>query len=313
MRRVFFIFCFACILLLFIVACSTQGPQGDWQLNQDIEQGIKAHLQVLCSEKMDGRAGGTQGEAETALYLANLLQEWGLKPAGEGGTYFQTFPLKEYAPRKVGERMTFVPVSSTQKGASANVLGILEGRKREVIVVSAHYDHLGVINGQLYPGANDNASGVSAVLEIIAGLAQKRKPEKTLLFAFWGSEEKGLIGSKYFCTHPTIPLEQIKCIINFDSIGNLTSKKLLLGWQDKENEMTKEIIEQLKEAGWQINWEKDPGYSSDHFSFSLKNIPGFTLLSPDWLEKNHTPLDTVKEIRTALLRELVLLFIDILK
>jgi Zn-dependent M28 family amino/carboxypeptidase len=262
---------------------------------------------------MAGRAGGTEGEAETALYLANFLQERGLKPAGEGETYFQTFSLKEYAPKKVGERMTFAPVSSTEKGSSANVLGLLEGRKKEVIIVSAHYDHLGMINGQLYPGANDNASGVSAVLEIIAGLVEKGKPEKTLLFTFWGSEEKGLIGSKYFCTHPTLPLEQIKCIVNFDSLGNLTSKKLLLGWQDEENELTKEITEKLAEDGWQINWKNDSGHSSDHFSFSQKKVPGFTLLSPDWLKNNHTPLDTVTEIRTAPLRELVLSFIDILK
>jgi len=298
--------------LLLFVACSTQEEQGERLLKQDIEQEIKEHLQVLCGEKMAGRAGGTKGEAETALYLAEFLQEKGLKPAGEGETYFQTFPIKEYAPKKVGERMTFCPVSSTEKGSSANVLGILEGRKKEVIIISAHYDHLGMINGQLYPGANDNASGVSTVLEIIAGLAEKKKPEKTLLFAFWGSEEKGLIGSRYFCLHSTISWEQIKGIVNLDTIGNLLGEKKLLGWQEKENEVTREIIEQLTEAGWQISWQNDPGHSSDHVSFSLKNVPGFTLLSPDWLKKNHTPLDTENEINTAPLREMTLSFIDIL-
>ena len=310
MKRALLLFCFCCTLLL-IVACSTQGQQGEIKVNQDIEQDIKEHLLVLCSEKMAGRAGGTKGEAETALYLADFLQENGLKPAGEGETFFQTFSIKEYAPQKVGGRMTFGPVSSTAKGTSANVLGLLEGRKKEVVIVSAHYDHFGMINGQLYPGANDNASGVAAVLEIITGLAEE-KPENTLLFAFWGSEEKGLIGSRYFCLNPTISWEQIKGIVNLDTVGNLKEKKLL-GWQEKENEETREITEQLSEAGWQISWQKDPGHSSDHFSFSLKNVPGFTLLSPDWLKNNHTSLDTEKEIKTAPLRELVLSFIDILK
>lgn len=311
MKKVFLIFCFCCVLLL-VSACSPPEQQEELRLNQDIQEGLKKHLQQLCSEKMAGREGGTKGEAEAALYIAGFLEEMGLKPAGDGETYFQSFAIKEYAHRKIGKRMTFAPTSSVDKGISDNILALLEGRTKEVIVVSAHYDHLGVINGQLYPGANDNASGVSAVLEIMKGLAAE-KPERTILFAFWGSEEKGLLGSRYFCSHPTIPWEGIKCIINFDTVGNLEGKKLLLGWKEKDNEVTKEIIERLAEADWQISWEKDPAHNSDHYPFSLKNVPGFTLLSPAWLEKNHTPLDKVKDIRTPPLQELVNSFINILK
>lgn len=309
MKKVFLLFC--CTLLL-LTACWSEKREGRPQFNNDLQQGLKEHLQVLCSEQMAGREGGSRGEAEAALYLAKFLQEKGLKPAGEGETYFQAFPLKEYEPILQDGRMTLRPVSSLQKRTSENVLALLEGRKKEVIVVSAHYDHLGVIKGELYPGANDNASGVSVVLEIINGLAGQ-KPARTILFAFWGSEEKGLLGSKYFCANPTIPLGKIKCMVNFDTLGNIKDGKMLLGWLGTENQVTKEITESLTEQGWQISWENDSRHSSDHFSFRQKDVPSFTLLSPAWLENNHTSLDTVKEIKIGPLEDLVHSFINILK
>jgi len=311
LKKVFLLFWISW-MMLFFTACSTQEQQYESQLKIDMQKEIREHLQVLCSEKMAGREGGTEGEAEAALYLANFLKEKKLQPAGEEETFFQSFPIKGYMPRLGNKRMTYGLGNSFNQGTSENVLALLEGKTQEVIVVSAHYDHLGIINGQLYPGANDNASGVAVVLEIINALADCR-PERTILFAFWGSEEKGLLGSRYFCNNPTIPIEEIQGIVNFDTVGNLKEKKELLGWKVKENEATTEIVEKMAEDGWQINWQNNSGHSSDHFSFSLKNIAGFTLLSPDWLEKNHTPLDEVKGIRISPMHDLVNLFINILK
>jgi aminopeptidase YwaD len=305
-----FFLAFFCTLFL-LTACSTHKLESKPQPNNDLQQGISEYLQILCSDKMAGREGGTRGEAEAALYLAKFLQEKGLKPAGEGKTYFQAFSINGYRPTLSGKRMAFYQDNSLPKKTSENVLAILEGRTEEVIVISAHYDHLGIINGELYPGANDNASGVSVVLEIINGLAGQR-PEKTILFAFWGSEEKGLWGSRYFCAQPTIPWERIKCMINFDTVGNL-EQKILLGWLGSENQLTQEIVEGLEEQGWQISWEDNSKHSSDHFPFAKKGIPSFTLLSPTWLEKNHTPLDTVKEIKIKPLEDLAHAFVHILK
>jgi aminopeptidase YwaD len=292
-------------------ACSDQQINNTAQESHDLRPEVLKHLQVLCSEQMAGREGGTRGEAEVALYLASFLQEKGLRPAGEGGTYFQAFSIKGYQPRLLGQRMVFQQTNSLPSRTSENVLGILEGRQQDVIVLSAHYDHLGLINGTLYSGANDNASGVSVVLEVVNGLAGQ-KPERTILFAFWGAEEKGLWGSKYFCEHPTLPGERIKCIVNLDTVGNL-KQKTLLGWLGSANEITQEIVASLEEQGWQINWEDNSKHSSDHYSFAQKGIPGFTLLSPTWLEKNHTSLDTVKEIKIKPMEDLVLALLNILK
>lgn len=296
-------------ILLFCVACGTQSGEED--VISFFQPQVKEHLQVLCSEALAGREAGQPGEAAAALYLAGFLQEKGLKPLGDSDTYFQAFPLKGYRAQQVGSRMVFCETKREPDCLSENVLALLEGQETGVIVLCAHYDHLGIIEGELYPGANDNASGVAVLLEMINGLVEEQ-PQKTLLFAFWGAEEKGLWGSRHFCEQPPLPLEQIECVLNLDTVGNLAGKELL-GWAGPENERTREIVQGLAAQGWQINWEERGAHNSDHFSFAQKGIPSFTLLSPTWLDENHTPRDTVEKIKIEPLTDLVLTLLNIFK
>ncbi|QNB45242.1 M20/M25/M40 family metallo-hydrolase [Thermanaerosceptrum fracticalcis] len=301
MRKFLILFC--CFLLC--TACARQQtPQLKFESSTS-EDRIGQYIEDLTHKKFTGRQGGTQGEAQAALYLARFLKKAGLKPGGDGETFFQSFPIGKYEPVLMENRMTFRQVSGKESNISENVLGVLPGKKEDVIVVSAHYDHLGTVEGKLYPGANDNASGVALVMELVNSL-KGQVPPYTILFAFWGAEEKGLLGSSFFSENPTIPLEKIKCVVNLDSLGNLGEDQVLLGWPGGENEISKGILGEFEREGWKIHWEKTEKHSSDHLPFAKKGIAAFTLLSPRWLEKNHTPMDTMEIINKSPLGRLLI-------
>jgi len=302
LRKVIISLCF-----LFLCTACLKQPANDMTKPITIspETRITQYLQELTGDDFSGRQAGSAGESQAGWYLASFMQKSGLLPSGEKGTYFQSFPLKRYEPVLVDRRMTFRLGSKTGETMSENILGLLPGLSDEIIVVSAHYDHLGVIENRLYPGANDNASGVAAIMELISAM-QKEKPPYSVLFAFWGAEEMGLLGSGYFCDNPLIPLQKIKCVLNLDSIGNILPDKKILGWKANKVEPDSPVIETISREGWVIEWENNDRHSSDHASFAKKEIAAYTLLSPRWLENNHTPQDNIKTINTGQLAELVL-------
>lgn len=293
-------------LLFLCVSCTAEtGSVVKEAIEEPTPQARMAgYIRELTSEEMAGRRVGTPGEAQAALYLAKYLRYLGVKPAGEGGTYFQAFTIGEIVSSRVDQRMTLKHYSEGKKVTSENVLGVIPGKSEEIVIISAHYDHLGRINDKLYPGANDNASGVALVMELAAALCEA-SPRNTVLLAFWGGEEAGLLGSSYYANNLTIPAEKIKCIINLDSIGNLKTDKKLLGWKSSEDPFSGQYINELIKAGWEINWENTTRHSSDHLSFAKKGIPGFTLLSPQWLKDNHTSDDTIDIVNFRLLAEIM--------
>jgi aminopeptidase YwaD len=292
-----------CAVLL-CVSCGRPGTVTPEQTEPRTETGLARHIEELAAEKYEGRRSGTAGEARAAFYLARAMREAGLEPRGDGGTFFQTFPIAAYEPALYGSRMTLQQKSSDKGLFSENILGFLPGEEEGVIIVSAHYDHLGIIDGRLYPGANDNASGVGAVLDLAARLRQGR-PRCGILFALWGAEEAGLVGSGYCCSQPPVPPDQLRCVINLDSLGNLSSDQKLLGWKNGENEESRLIWQTLAAGGWQIDWQDSGRHSSDHASFGVINVSAFTLLSPNWLQENHTPGDMAADVRTGPLADLV--------
>lgn len=291
-----------CSLLL--VSCAKKPDTPKLQAEEvSPETRVSQYIKDLTTKEMEGRRAGSQGESRAALYLARFYQKSGLQPMGDLGTYFQTFPLGKYEPVLVNDRMTFRSVAGGTVNGE-NILGLLPGKKTGYIVVGAHYDHLGVINDKLYPGANDNASGVAVILELINQL-KGEKPQYSILFALWSAEEEGLLGSNYFCEKSTIPLEQVRAVINLDSIGSLKNDKVITGWSDTENESSRDLIQHIEQEGWQINWEKTENHSSDHASFNKKSIAGFTLIAPNWLERNHTPEDISNKLKIEPMLELI--------
>ena len=197
-------------------------------LNTINRSSAEATINFLASDELQGREAGVHGSRVTSEYIVSLLQWMGVSPLAD--SYFQPFDAYRKERQKKG-RLEVHPDSIAklkqevhQKLSMRNVLGMIPGKNtKEYVIVGAHFDHLGIdpaLDGdQIYNGADDNASGVSAVLQIArAFLASGQQPERNVIFAFWDGEEKGLLGSKYFVQ--TCPfLSQIKGYLNFDMIG----------------------------------------------------------------------------------------------
>ena len=265
---------------------------------------IKSHIEKLSSKEFQGRRAGTKGEGETVLYLAQELKKYQIKPWGNDDTYFQTFPLPVTDLRQAGKRTEFY-IKDNNNGSrlmADNVLGLIESRNNpeEYILLSAHLDHLGVWQNELYPGANDNASGVAAVLEIARILkSQSNSLPYSVIIAFWSGEEMGLLGSKYFVNNPLVDFPKIKLGINLDSIGMGADNEFIL-WCEQETKEVERLIGILTQEDQITIMKEDSGeHSSDHKPLATKGIPAVTLLAKDWLVDNHTPRDTLTKINLA--------------
>ncbi|HEX8370339.1 MAG TPA: M20/M25/M40 family metallo-hydrolase [Pyrinomonadaceae bacterium] len=233
MKRQFFSFL---ILISFVFGVSAQKAQV--AKTDAAEQNLRTHIGYLAGDKLEGRRTGEQGATFAAGYVANMFAQYKLKAgfrAANGKTNFlQPFP---YSPRDAkGE------ILADAKSAEAyNVIGVLDGTdavlKNEIIVIGAHYDHLGKGGaGSLAPnsteihrGADDNASGVAAMLALARQFAKEKKNKRTIVFAAFGGEEEGLLGSKFYVNNPAFPLDKTVAMINLDMVGRLNENKLTVG------------------------------------------------------------------------------------
>jgi Peptidase family M28 len=233
----------------------------------------------------------------------------------------EAYLKRPFSSKKLNTAKTSIAVKS-ERGQdlleTANILGFLEGtdKKDEVIVVTAHYDHVGVDEkGQIYNGADDDGSGTCAVLELAEAFAKAKAagvgPRRSLLFMLVTGEEKGLLGSQYYADiDPVIPLDKIMCDLNIDMIGRVDKKHkdnpnyvYLIG-SDKLSSELHQISEQsnAESIGFELDYEfnntNDPNrfyYRSDHYNFAKNNIPVvfyFTGVHEDY----HKPTDDVEKI-----------------
>ncbi len=224
-------------------------------------------------------------------------------------------------------------VNLIKKTAEAyNIVGILEGNdatlKNEAIVIGAHYDHLGKggqgslapNSTQIHHGADDNASGVSAVLELARQFAREKKNKRTLIFIAFGGEEEGLLGSQFYVNNPAFPIAKTVAMINMDMVGRLNESKLTIGgigtagnWKSLIENRNLQTVEQTidpKDIAYgkvkrsfnletfQLQLNEDGFGPSDHSSFYAKQIPVlffFTGTHNDY----HKPTDTAEKINYA--------------
>lgn len=195
----------------------------------NMAQTFYEHDKYLSSDKLEGRFPGTKGNNDAATYIKKYFTKYGLKPFRNN--YYQPFSIfvKEGINKMKSDSV------STQ-----NVLGYIEGSdvnlKNEFIVIGAHYDHWGW-GGKgsgskkkdtlaIHNGADDNASGVAALLCILQEVAKSKvKPKRSIIFITFSGEEEGLSGSKYFVTHLPIKKEAVKVMLNMDMVGRLNAEK----------------------------------------------------------------------------------------
>jgi Zn-dependent M28 family amino/carboxypeptidase len=187
------------------------------------------HDKYLSSDKMEGRFPGTKGNNDAASYIKKYFKKYGLKEFSNN--YYQPFKLF------VKEGINKVKSDTV---ATQNVVGYIEGSdeklKNEFIVIGAHYDHWGWGGEKsgskkkdvvaIHNGADDNASGVSALLCILEELSRSSvKPKRSIIFVSFSGEEEGLLGSKYFVSHLPVQKEAVKVMLNMDMVGRLNEEK----------------------------------------------------------------------------------------
>ncbi len=219
-----------------------------------------------------------------------------------------------------GQRVAIKNVTEHHpEGIAKNVIGILEGcdpnLKDEVLVVSAHLDHLGKCY-TLMPGANDNASGVAALLGAAEALSKSPiKPRRSVMFICFGAEEQGVAGSKYFIEHPTIPLSRIIGLINMDSVGvgdklAVRGAKNYPAFWDVVEKTNRQYLHEIIEPGLFINLARP---RNDASWFMWKQIPSLTFKSYGGPELYHVPADNLSTINPEIIEAMSqLLFLTII-
>ena len=195
-----------------------------------------------------------------------------------------------------------------KKAAVSNVAGYLPGATDEYLVVGAHYDHLGLGGqgslspsrvGDIHPGADDNASGVAAILELARDYASRpEKPRRGMLFLAFAGEEIGLLGSSHWVEQPTLPLENAVAMLNFDMVGRIQDSRLFVGGLGTAEEFEALVGRVASQSSLRIDSARRASSSSDHTSFAAKKIPVlffFSGLHSDY----HKPGDTADKINGA--------------
>ena len=194
-----------------------------------LEREVRADMTFLADDDLHGRGSATRDEHIAALFAASQFQSLGLEPGGPAGSFLQKAPLPEPLPERLLTRTS--KFEDTPRKETWNVIAILRGsdpkRKDEVILLTAHLDHLGVAKPDpakpdadlIYNGADDDASGTTAVLALAHLLATGPIPKRTVVFALFGSEEIGGFGARAFLANPPTPLTGIVANLEFEMIG----------------------------------------------------------------------------------------------
>lgn len=245
------------------------------------------HVKVLADDAFEGREGGSRGGRAAAAYIVEQLEKLGIPPAGDAGTYYQSF------------------------GSLRNVLAIVEGADPalagEVVVVGAHYDHVGYGNadnsygpfGYVHNGADDNASGVAGLLELAEAIDHlPQRPRRSILLAFWDGEEKGLLGSSHFTRVAPGGLagRRVVLSVNLDMIGRLRGNRLEVYGTRTAHGLRETVVQANNRpshvAGLDLAFVWDIEEDSDHYPFIAARVP--TVMFHTGLHDNyHRPSDDV--------------------
>ncbi|MBV9879658.1 MAG: M20/M25/M40 family metallo-hydrolase [Gemmatirosa sp.] len=256
---------------------------------------VRAIESVLAADSLEGRGTGTRGSMMAARYIARWFADAGLTPAGDSG-FFQRVPMKQIVGRGgrrgaalVASASALDTVPAERRLYGGNVVGVLVGSdpklRGEVVLVDAHYDHLGVGTPErgdsIYNGADDDASGTTTVMLVARALAQGQRPRRTVVFLATTGEEVGLVGTRWYIDHPVRPLAQTVANLEIEMIGRPDSlvggagKAWLTGF-DRSS-----MGQALRDAGVPIVADPRPAECfferSDNIAFAYRGIPAHTL------------------------------------
>ena len=275
---------------------------------------VLAHEQFLASDAMGGRGSASRLEEIAANYVASEFVGYGLKTAPGMSGYLQS---ADVAVATVNGRARLRLSETPGDRKTYNAIGYLEGTDAAAgtLLITAHLDHLGTAQGtgdQIYNGANDDASGTTAVLELAHALSAGPRLRRSILFVCYGSEELGGLGSMYFAKHPPVPLKDLVANLEFEMIGNQDPKMakgvlLLTGWERSNLGPT------LKEHGALLGPDPYPEQHfferSDNYSLALVGVVAHTAAGWGTTPTYHQPNDDLAHLdlpfMTAAIQSLV--------
>lgn len=272
---------------------------------------LKKNLYVIASDEMEGRDTGSPGQKKAGEYIVNYYKSLGVTYPKTLGSYYQKVPssfMKKWGGGNLPD--------------SENILAFIEGSQKpeEIIVISAHYDHVGMKNGVVYNGADDDGSGTVAVMQIAKAFQEAKKagkgPKRSILFLHVTGEEHGLFGSDYYSQNPVFPLANTVANLNIDMIGrddpeNRGKQYVYVIGSDMLSSELKVINEaaNAKTVELDLNYKyddpKDPNrlyYRSDHYNFAKNNIP-VAFYFDGIHEDYHKPSDKPEKIDYPLLQK----------
>ena len=308
------------ILLNFLLIFSFSSySQENIKFSKTIQiEDLYKHISVLSSDSLEGRETGKRGQKMAADYIASFFSSIGIPPFKKN-TYYQKFKVK--SERHICKcddcDLDFFKriFKSNQTIRGENVLGYIEGSdlKDELLIITAHYDHLGMHDSLIFNGADDDASGVSAALEIAEAFMLAKKsgngPRRSILIMPVSGEEKGLLGSRYYTDNPIYPLENTVANLNIDMIGRLddwhdNGNYVYLIGSDRLSYDLHQVNEKMNskyvglDLDYRFNEEDDPNryyFRSDHYNFAKNNIPVIFYFNGVH-EDYHKPSDTIEKI-----------------
>ena len=253
---------------------------------------LKQHVYFLADDRLQGRKPGTEGGREAGRHIAEEFKKYGLSPgdADVEVDFFQPFA-----------------------GKYRNVLAILPGSdpqlKDEAIVIGAHYDHIGAdAAGNVYNGADDNASGTAGLLELAEAFSMMpTSPKRTIIFAAWDGEESGLLGSRHWVKHPSPPNTEVVFMLNMDMIGRLRDDKLSIH-ASRSGYGLRQLISSLN-SDLTIEFKQKIWMCSDHWSFYTEGVPS-VMFNTGRHEELHSSNDDSELINEAGMRRIARLVFE---
>jgi hypothetical protein len=266
---------------------------------------LRTNLTVIASDEMEGRETGSEGQKKAGRYIIDFYKEKGVSFPKGASDYYQPIPAA-YLNAKRNENLK----------DSENIWAFIEGSEKpeEIVVVSAHYDHIGIKRGEIYNGADDDGSGTVALMEMAAAFQKAKKegngPKRSVLILHVTGEEHGLHGSRYYTENPLFPLANTVADVNIDMIGRRDKFHLdsnnyvyLIGSDYLSTDLYN-VCEAVNKKNnfltldYKYNDLNDPNrfyYRSDHYNFAKKGIPVVFLYSGEH-EDYHKPTDEVSKI-----------------
>ena len=256
---------------------------------------------------------------QVSVKTANeILKETGINP----DDYIKKADKNEkyLIPQLIGKSVYFKSSIKTSQVAVRNILGIIEGKNPDkFIVLGAHYDHVGIGNGYIWNGADDNGSGSVGVMTIAkAIMATGEKPENSIVFAFWTAEEEGLLGSRYYVRNPELPIAGLKLNMNFDMISRYISdddpKKVTMTYTSTFPLFRDITVRNLEKFGIDLIVDYQPSSNppggTDHRSFVEAGIPVIRF-KPGHREEYHTPMDESGTVDWEIMEKIIrICFVD---